>query len=238
MSNDDAYQQTEVHIPEKKGMSGCAIAGIGCGVAFLVLLIAVVIGAIWIKNNARQFGTDMAVTAMKQGLSELDVPDDQRDRIHGRIDEVGQRFKDGELEMDQVALIFQKISDGPLMSAGMSLFFKRAYLKESGLSEEELEAADTSIQRFARGVIDETIPKDKSEAVIDMISVKDAQGQRTFKEELSDDELREFLKAATTAADDAGVAADVPEINFADEFDKSIDDALGQFDASGDTDAN
>ena len=55
-----------------------------------------------------------------------------------------------------------------------------------------------------------------------------AQGQREFKQKLTDDEVRAFVDAAKQAADDAGVAEEVPEINFADEFDKAIDEALGE----------
>ncbi len=35
------------------------------------------------------------------------------------------------------------------------------------------------------------------------------------------------MKAAAKAADDAAFPAEVPDVNFADEFDKAIDEALG-----------
>ena len=64
--------------------------------------------------------------------------------------------------------------------------------------------------------------------MLDTISVENVQGQREFKQQLSDDEVRTFVDAAKQAADDAGVAEEVPEINFADEFDKAVDEALGE----------
>ena len=190
-------------------------------------LIAVVIGGWWVAKNARQFGTDIAVSAMKEGLNELEVPDDQRARMHDRIDDVGQQFKDGKLELDQVLAIFKKLSESPIMPAGISLFVKRVYIRDSGLDEEEKAAADIAIQRFSRGVIDKSIPEAKREAVLDMISTKKANNNREFKQKLTDEELRAFLKAVTEAADEAEVPAEVPEINFADEFDKAINEALG-----------
>lgn len=223
-------------VREKKPMSGCAMAGIGCGIALVLLLIVGGIGAWYINKNIREFGTEFVVMAMKEGVSELDVPADQLARIHARIDDVGQQFKDGQLEMEQVESIFARISQGPLMSAGMSLFFKRTYMQESGLSEEELAAADNTLQRFARAAIDKSISEQQTEAVLDLISVKGKDGQREFKERLTDDELRAFLKAASTAADEAGVPEAVPEINLADEFDKAIDEALNEHDSSGTTD--
>ena len=111
----------------------------------------------------------------------------------------------------------------------MSLFFKRAYLRDSGLSEEELAAADLAVQRFARGVIDKSIPEAKREELLDMVSDKDSQGRREFRKSLTDDELRAFLAGITEAADEAGVPEEVPEINFADEFDEAVDMALGKF---------
>lgn len=110
------------------------------------------------------------------------------------------------------------------MPAGVSLFVKRVYIRDSGLDEAEKEAAHIEIQRFARGVIDESIPEEKREAIFDMISTMDPQGNRQFKQKLTDAELRAFIEAA----DEAGVPTEVPEINFADEFDKAIDEALGQ----------
>ena len=230
MSQPDPFEsQDQDRIPEKKGLSGCAIAGIGCVVIVVLGLIAVVVGGWWVANNVREFGTDFAVSAMKEGLNELEVPDDQRKRMHDRIDDVGQQFKDGNLEIEQVMAIFKKLSESPILPAGVSLFVKRVYIRDSGLTEEEKAAADIAIQRFSRGVIDNSIPEAKREAVLDMISTRKPDGNREFKQKLTDDELRTFLKAVTETADEAGVPAEVPEINFADEFDKAIDEALDEF---------
>lgn len=230
MSQPDPFEsQDQDRIPEKKGLSGCAIAGIGCGVIVVLGLIAVVVGGWWVANNVRELGTDFAVGAMKEGLNELEVPDDQRKRMHDRIDDVGQQFKDGKLELEQVMAIFKKLSESPILPAGVSLFVKRVYIRDSGLDEEEKAAADIAIQRFSRGVIDNSIPEAKREAVLDMISTRKPDGNREFKQKLTDDELRTFLKAVTETADEAGVPTEVPEINFADEFDNAIDEALDEF---------
>ena len=230
MSQPDPFEsQDQDVVPEKKGLSGCAIAGIGCAVIVVLGLIAAVLVGFWVAKNARELGTDLAVSAMKEGLNELEVPDDQRKRMHARIDDVGQQFKDGKLELQQVGAIFEKLSKSPILPAGVSLFVKRVYIRDSGLDEEEKAAAHIAIQRFSRGVIDGSIPEAKREAVLDMISTKDMNGNRQFQQKLTDDELRAFIKAVTETADEAGVPPEVPEINFADEFDKAIDEALDEF---------
>jgi hypothetical protein len=192
MSQSDPFESDDQdEIPQKKGLSGCAIVGIGCGVIVVLALIAAVIGGFWIANNGREFGTDLAVSAMKEGLNELEVPDEQRTRMHDRIDEVGEQFKEGKLEMQQVVAIFKKLSESPILPAGVSLFVKRVYIRDSGLDDAEKAAADIAIQRFSRGVIDKSIPEAKREAVLDMISTKRADGNREFKQKLTDDELPE-----------------------------------------------
>jgi len=230
MSQPDPFEsQDQDVVPKKEGLSGCAIAGIGCAVIVVLGLIVAVIFGFWVAQNGRELATDLAVSAMKEGLNELEVPDDQRQRMHARIDEVGQQFKDGKLELQQVGAIVEKLSKSPILPAGVSLFVKRVYIRDSGLDEEEKAAAHIAIQRFSRGVIDSSIPEAKREAVLDMISTKDMNGNRQFQQKLSDDELRAFIKAVAETADEAGVPTEVPEINFADEFDKAIDEALDEF---------
>jgi len=208
-------------------MSGCAKVAIGCGVIVLLLAIAGGIVGLWVANNARELGADLAGTLMKEGLKELQLPDDQRKRIFDRIDEVSQRFKDGEITIKEVGVIFKNIAKSPLMPAGMALVVDRVYLRDSGLDDDEQATARVAIQRFTHGTINESIPEAEVDKVLDTISTKNAQGNRQFRQPLSDAELRTFVKAAADAADKAEVPAEVPEVNFADEFDKAIDEALG-----------
>lgn len=213
---------------QQQGMSTGSKVGIGCGIAALLFVALLVVGFFWLKSKARDFGADIATSLMKEGLEGFDIPEEQLTRINTRIDSVAQRFKDGELDMDQVGGIFEKLGESPLLSAGMALFFQRSYLKESGLSDEEKEAAEVAVQRFTRGVIDKAIPDETSEEIIETISEADDEGGRQLKQNLTDDELRVFVEAITQAADDAGIPEEVPEINFADEFDKAVDQAMSE----------
>lgn len=224
MSEQFSFDGTPLH--QKQGMSTGSKVGIGCGIAALLFVILLVVGFFYVKSKAREFGADIASSMMKSGLEEFDIPAEQLTRINTRIDSIAQRFKDGEMDLDQVGAIFEEIGESPLLSAGMALFFQRSYLNESGLSDNEKATAEIAVQRFTRGVIDKKIPEKTSQEIIDSISVKDEDGRRELRKNLTDDELRTFVEAITTAADEAGIPEEVLEINFADEFDKAVDQAM------------
>jgi hypothetical protein len=83
-----------------------------------------------------------------------------------------------------------------------------------------------SLQRFARGVFEKSIPTSAIDEVTGPISTKDAQGHTQFKQQLTTEELEEFIAAAKARADSAKVPNEPFQINVADELDKAIDKAM------------
>lgn len=223
-NNPDDFGRTT----DQPGMSGCAKAGLGCSVIVLIALIAAGIGLWQLATNARKIGAELAGTAMKEGLKELRLPADQQQRIFDRVDEVSRRFIDEEITLKEVGEMFDAISEGPLIPAGMALVIDRVYLDESGFDDDEKASARTTVQRFTHGTIRGMIPDDQIEAVLDTISTKKKEGERSFRHPLTDEELRTFIASANQAADDAEVPEDVSKVNFADEFDKVIDEGLSK----------
>jgi len=214
--------------PPREAMSGCAKLALGCGFLLVIGAILFGIGVWWVAANARNLAADAAAAGMKGGLEELKLPADQERRIFDRIDEVARQFKEKEITLEEVGAIFKEISQGPLIPAGMVLVVERAYLDESGFDEDEKAAARITIQRFTHGAVRKMIPQRRIDAVLDTISEKkNNRDERKFKHPISDEELRTFVTEAKQAADDAKVPDEVPEVNFADEFDKAIDEALG-----------
>ena len=178
-------------------------------------------------SNWRFLAAETGSLVIKTAIRELQIPAQQRRRIDRRLDQLAQQYADGDLSDEQLGQILKVISESPLLPAGSALVVERQYLDQSGLDTDEKEAARREIQRFAYGSLDESIPPDTVNAVLDTISDRESpEGPRTFRQSLTDDELRDFVVAATEAADEAGVPAEVPEINFADEFDKAVDEAL------------
>ena len=207
--------------------NGCRNVLIGCGCLTAVSFALVLAGTFWVVSNWRFLAAESSSLFIKSAIRELEIPVTQRQRINQRLDQLAQQFTDGELTDEQLGRILKNISEGPLLPAGSALVVERQYLDKSGLDAVEKEAARRAIQRFAHGSLDESITPETVSDVLDTISDSGGpEGQRQFRQFLSDDDLRDFITAATVAADEAGVPAEVPDVNFADEFDKAVDVAL------------
>ena len=203
---------------------GCRNTLAGCGCVSTLLFVA---GTFWIINNWRFLAADTGNLVIKAAIREFQIPPDQRQQINRRLDQLVRRYKEGEISEQQLGRVLENVIEGPMIPAGSALLAERQYLDASGLDEEEKESARRSIRRFTHGAIDESIPSKTVDNVLDTISDSNSQdGQRVFRQSLSDDELRVFISAATQAADAAEVPLDIPAVNFADEFDKAVDDAL------------
>lgn len=207
--------------------NGCRNLLIGCGCLTAVSFALGMAGTYWVVNNWRFLAAESSSLFIKSAVRELQIPVAQRQRINQRLDQLAQQYTDGELTDEQLVRILKNIVEGPLLPAGSVLVVERQYLDDSGLDAVEKEAARGAIQRFAHGSLDESIPPETVSEVLDTISESGGpEGQRNFRQFLTDDELRDFVTAATEAADEAGVPAEVPDVNFADEFDKAVDEAL------------
>ena len=232
-----SHQTTPRQIPLPNGASpaaaspaqskGCRNLLLGCGCLTAVGFVIAIVGSYWVVSNWRFLAAETGSLFIKRAIRELRIPAEQRQRIDRRLDQLAQQYADGDLSDEQLGQILKGISESPLLPAGSALVVERQYLDQSGLDTDEKEAARREIQRFAYGSLDESIPPDTVNAVLDTIRDRESpEGQRTFRQTLTDDELRGFVVAATEAADAAGVPTEVPEINFADEFDKAVDEAL------------
>lgn len=91
------------------------------------------------------------------------------------------------------------------------------------MSEEEKAVAKMTLDRIANGIVTEKISREELDDLLTHISDRDENGTIEIREEVTDEELRKFLTAATEKADAAGVPA---EVEPSDELKKIIDAAL------------
>ena len=225
MNNLD-YQQ---NYDDRKKMSGFQKVAIGCFILTIILCLTCGLGIWWITANLRTVGTRMTRAMLKLGIQEMKLPDDQQSRIFDRIDNVSQQFQEEKISFEQLERIFQKLAESPLFPAGSALLAERVYLDQSGLGDDEKEAGKLAIRRFTRGSLEQSISEQRNGEVLDIISTWNPETKnREFLENLSDQQLRHFIAEAKRAADEADVVENIPEINFADEFDRAIDQALSE----------
>jgi nitrogen fixation/metabolism regulation signal transduction histidine kinase len=210
--------------PEKRRswLTGCLI---GCLAIVVVMVLLGIIAGIWISRNAKGWIANSLSTVVKQSIAETDLPAEEKEQINAQIDRGAKAFADGEISGEQAALLMEKLIQSPLLTAIVASAAEKKYVDPSGLSEEEKTAANVTLQRFARGVIDQKINPQTYETVMKSIATK--QGDEwELKETVSDDELRKFLEAAKTAADDAKVEEQPPQVDPSDEVKRLIDEAL------------
>jgi hypothetical protein len=104
------------------------------------------------------------------------------------------------------------------------------YLVPSDLPAAEKEAGSITLSRFARALTGKKVPKEKTNAVLEKISVKrvgtDGKETTQLKQSLSDEELRDWLKAMKDAADAAGIENKRFEVDIPGEIRKAIDAGL------------
>ena len=215
-----------------EGLSGCACAGIGCGILLLTTLIIVGGFTFWLAKNYRSIAAGAAVPALQSAVSSLNIPDEQKQQIDDRIAELGESFKTGALTVEDLARIMEAAAKGPIAAAASTLWFTELYINKSTLTADEKATAIMTTRRFGRGVLNKSIPSQTQNQVMNMIAETNNQGETIFKSRLSDAELKDMVKAMGDAADAAGIEKEIPEINFADEFDHAVDQALGKDAAS------
>ncbi|MCG8508568.1 MAG: hypothetical protein MI741_05000, partial [Rhodospirillales bacterium] len=174
------------------------------------------------------WATDLVVMGAKEGVKELKLPIDEEQRVNAKIDQVANEFKAGNITIEEVGKVLENIMQGPVFSAGMAMLLERQYIDNSGLSEDEKAEASITLRRVAQGLVNNKLSEADFEYISDPISTVDAQGNRTIKDTATDAELREVLERAKERADSAGVEEQPAQVNFADEFEKAVDDALAQ----------
>ena len=224
MANAPVYYSPQE--PRREGMSGCTIALIGCGAVAVLMVIGVAVGVWYVANNIRTIASNIAETVVIESVKDSKLPQDQKDRIVARVSQVKEDFQAGKISDEQVEQVFKNLAASPLLPLGAVEFYEEHYIKPSELSEEEKTAAIRTLERFARGVYEEKIPRDDIDKVTAPISEKNAQGEQELKDDPTADELRSMLKLAKERADKANVPDEPFEVNVADELDRAIDAGL------------
>ncbi len=210
-----------------KSQSGMATALLVSIIAIVVIFVAA--GVYAVKN--RQIWIAHGITAaMNAVINTSGIPSQEKSQVTEIIYQINQGYLSGEISMAELGLIFEGMAKCPALTIGLVTQFEQSYVAPSGLSSSEKLAADTDLNRLARGLSNGQISWEIAETILAGISELGEDGKHQLKtsDEVSDEEIRAVLAAVKIAADEAGISDNKVEIDISDEFKKSVEDALGR----------
>lgn len=199
-----------------KGCSTTAkVLGIGCLTIIVLVIAVVVVVAIHFKGRGR--------TIIVERINNSQLSEAQKTELIKQVDALAEEFKENNISMEQFKAIAKELKEGPILPLGMFMVIDAKYVKPSGLSDEEKKDAALQIQRFTRGVAEDTIPKETLQRSFSMLAVTDAKGNQQLKESLTDDELKTFIGQLKDTADKAKIPNEPYEVDIAAEFRKAVE---------------
>ena len=208
---------------------------VACGGCCLLMFVGAVVGGYVVQQRAKGFllgmaadGTETLAQEMFKGLA---LPQPEIDAAMKPVKSFTDQVRNEQVSIEQGLAVGKAITEGAVPAVVMVRGFQVKHLKPSGLSEEEKEAGYVTATRFAHGVIEDLIPEGERNAVKDLLTetktTTGPNGQtRTrveFKEQLTDEELREVLALMKSSADAAGLEDRAYEVDLPAEIQKAID---------------
>ena len=200
----------------------------GCLIVLAIIIIIVGIVLFWVYLNWRSWTANALVQVTTMSVQEFDLPQDQQQAIIAEVELVAQDFKDKKISLQDMAKIMEEVGESPLFPIAGVIAAERKYIEPSGLPAEEKATAVRSLQRFARGVHEKQIPREVIEDVIKPLVTIDAGGGWKFKDNATDEEVRQFVENVKTRADAVSIPDEAYEIDIAVELRKAIDKGLGR----------
>lgn len=210
-----------------KSSSGCGKVAIGCGIAVLIVIILLAMGGWYVANNWRSWTAKGLSSAVTKAVDQSTLPADQKKAITDRVDHVMQEFADGNITVEQISKAAQALEVEKLIMAGMAQYVGSTIKISTKLSDEERAHGEQALNRIAHGVLDGQINQSQIEPVFKHIMEDDGSGNWSFKQSPSADDINAVIKDATELADQAGVAQDVGQIDYAKRVEQAFDQALG-----------
>lgn len=178
----------------------------------------------WALQGFATMGREIAV----QAVEESELTDEDKRAVIEQIDRVADEAKAGNLTGEQFAKIMENLAESPLLPAGMAKAIEVKYVDPSDLPEDEKAAAKLTLQRGARGAFEKKISPEQLELACDPISNVDSEGKRKLKEQVTTEELREFLANVKKLADEAGIPEEPFGFDVGEEVKKAVDKALAE----------
>jgi hypothetical protein len=190
----------------------------------LMLLIATGIAGWWLYKQIPSFARNV----IDQAVAQSDLSPEDKQVVMAQVDRLVEGYEQGKVDLPKLGKFMEGLAQSPLMDLMIAYAAKVKYIDSSGLSPEEKEAAERSLQRVARGVIDDKISEDDLNSALNHISNERPGGGREFREKVSDDELRAFLAECQRLADEAQIPNADFKVDIGAELKRLVDEVLGE----------
>jgi len=202
----------------------------GCLIAIIVTVVILVGASIYVAMNFRHWAAEGVAVAMALVIEESALPEEEKSEIIAILGQLKEDFQAGAITFEELGLILQAMENCPALAIGMMSQFEASYVVPSTLNNEEKIEANLILNRFAQGLAGGVISWEDTGRVSEAIMTLDDEGNQNIKEpdEVTDDEIRQLLAAAKQSADDAGIPDKKIEIDISDEFQKTIEEAIGR----------
>jgi len=215
--------EPEAPVQRRSWVAGCLM---GCLMVFVILLVIAGIGLFWLFQNWREVASSAGSAVLKQSIEATELPEQEKAEIGVQVDRLAAAFREGRINEHQLGAIVERVVESPLMTTIAVSAIERKYVTGSGLTDQEKAEGRQTLRRFLRGAIDDNIDEQAMDAAMQHVADRDDEGNWRLRERVSDEDLREFFKAAKQAADEAQVEAEPEDVDPSDEFKRIIDEAM------------
>jgi hypothetical protein len=201
---------------------------IGCLITFFMLLAVIGVGVWWISQNWRDLASSAGSEAIKEGINATELPEQEKEEMAVQVDRVAEAFRAGDLPPEQLGEIFEQIVESPLMTTLVASAIESKYIAGSGLSDKEKDEGRQTLRRFIRGGVDGKISEGGVDDAMQHVAIRTGDGQWELRDQVSDEDLRNFFEAAKDEADAAEIPAEAEDVDPSEEFRRIIDEAMGE----------
>ncbi len=212
---------------------------LGCGIV-LVLVIALVIGGvIFVAMNARNWAASGMEKLTTTLIEKAPISEEERSETLAVVDGFMQRFRDGDVTVEQLVEVMEKITQSPVLPAGIAMSMGEFYFADAELSDEEKADGRVQLTRIAYGMADRTLNEQDLQQAVQPINANATENQviqfqlpnkTTIRlknpDVVTPDELRAFIESARATADEKGIAPTPPPFDLSGELAKAIDTVL------------
>ena len=157
------------------------------------------------KDKAK--ATNIITGAIKKLVTKMRVSEEQKTLISEQIDRFGQAFINDQISRDDITKISKKMEEGQFGKLMALWAGEMKYITPSGLTDDEKKAARVTLARLAKGLKDGKVNRRKFNQIAAPYSETDFDGKHNFKDTISDEEIRSFLRKA----DELLIESEVPE---------------------------